>query len=386
MSSKYYSPYIDMTLPSDLGKLARQSGLGDFTLAFMQGRDSELSGSGADAHLKLGVVPTLSWGGFAPDELPTQKIASQIEHIQANRGTITISFGGYGGRDAAVIANQYSENLQDGPKHYSEARADRIAVNHLASEYQSVIDTYGVSQLDFDIEPDTITGDEKDLYDVVGDKAANHLRDLAINKLKAANPDLKVSFTVATQPDGLPHDPSYIGGNVLGILKQAKADHVDLDVVNIMAMDYFSGIKHPDMGQLAIDAAKATHKQLVHLGMGDVKVAITPMIGQNDNWQDPKTSEVFTLEDARHVTAFAAKTSWITGIGMWELPRDMAATKDTTNHEPTSHRSGVIQEQWEFSSIFDQVSGHPSAAGDDQFVFDQSIFGGQNLSPSEFLL
>lgn len=220
-----------------------------------------------------------------------------------------ISFGGYGGRDAAVIANQYSENLQGGPENYSETQADVIAVDHLTSEYQSVIDDYGVDHLDFDIEPDSITGDAKDLYDVVGDKAANHLRDLAINKLKAANPDLQVSFTIATQPDGLPHDPSYIGGDVLGILKQAKADQVDLDVVNIMAMDYFSGIKHPDMGQLAIDAAKATHRQLIKLGMDDVKVANTPMIGQNDNWQHPKTSEVFTLQDARQVTAFAAKTS-----------------------------------------------------------------------------
>lgn len=361
VSSKYYSPYIDMTLPSDLGKLARQSGLSDFTLAFMQGRDSELDGSGADAHLRQDVVPTLTWGGLGADDLPTRTIARQVEHIQDDGGTITISFGGYGGRDAAVIANQYSENLQEGPQHYSEAKADRVAVNHLTSEYQAVIDTYGVDHLDFDIEPDTITGDEADLYDVVGDKAANHMRDLAINKLKAANPDLEVSFTIATQPDGLPHDSSYIGGNVLGILKQAKADHVDLDVVNIMAMDYFAGIKHPDMGQLAIDAARATHRQLIHLGMDDVKIAITPMIGQNDNWQDPKTSEVFTLEDARQVTAFAAKTSWVTGVGMWELPRDMATTEDTTNRQPTSHRSGVIQDQWEFSSIFDQIGGHAAA-------------------------
>jgi len=428
VSSKYYSPYIDMTLPSDLGKLARQSGLSDFTLAFMQGRNSQLDGTGADAHLKQGEVPTLSWGGLAPGELPTQKIARQIEQIQADGGTITISFGGYGGRDVAVIANQYSENLQDGPKDYSKAQADRIAVTTLTAEYQSVIDTYGVDLLDFDIEPDTITGDGADLYDVVGDKAANHLRDLAINKLRAANPDLEVSFTIATQPDGLPHDPSYIGGNVLGILKQAKADHVDLDVVNIMAMDYFSGAKHPDMGQLAIDAAKAVHKQLINLGMDDVKIAITPMIGQNDNWENPKTSEVFTLEDARQVTAFVAKTSWVAGIGMWELPRDMAAARDTTNREPTSHRSGVIQDQWEFSSIFDQITRHASAgtdvlaggrgsdtltggAGDDQFVFNsrlgsnnvdritdfahrhdridlsQSIFGavGDRLSKGEFL-
>jgi chitinase len=365
--ARYYSPYIDMTLPSDLGKLARQSGLSDFTLAFMQGNDSQLDGSGADAHLKQGEVPKLSWGGLGPNALPTHKIVQQVDAIQADGGTVTVSFGGFGGRDVAVIANQYSENLQDGPDDFSKAHADRVALKTLTAEYQSVIHTYGVNHLDFDIEPDTITGDEADLYDVVGDKAANHLRDLAINRLKAANSDLKVSFTIATQPDGLPHDKSYMGGNVLGILKQAKADHVDLDVVNIMAMDYFTGEKHPDMGENAIDAAKAVHRQLIKLGMGDVKIAITPMIGQNDDWQNPRTSEVFTLQDARELTAFAAKTSWIAGIGMWELPRDMAATRDTTNHEPTSHRSGVIQDQWEFSSIFDGVTHH--AAAHDAFFF-----------------
>jgi hypothetical protein len=126
------------------------------------------------------------------------------------------------------------------------------------------------------------------------------------------------------------------------------------------------------MGELAIDAAKAVHKQLIHLSMDDVKIAITPMIGQNDNWQNPKTSEVFTLEDARQVTAFAAKTSWVTGIGMWELPRDMAATEDTTNHAPTSHRSSVIQDQWEFSSIFSEITGQasPGLASGDHFAFD----------------
>jgi hypothetical protein len=161
---------------------------------------------------------------------------------------------------------------------------------------------------------------------------------------------------------------------VLGILEQAKADHVDLDVVNIMAMDYFSGIKHPDMGKLAIDAAKAAHKQLVKLGMDDIKVAITPMIGQNDNWQHPKTSEVFTRQDARQITAFAAKTDWVVGIGMWELPRDIAARRDTTNHQPNSHHSGVIQDKWEFSSTFDRIGHHrASEERHHQFLFNRDF-------------
>jgi hypothetical protein len=357
LSSKYYSPFIDMTLPTtDLVELAQESGLRSFTLAFMQASKTEMDGTGADAHLKHNVTPTLGWGGLPATTLPTGVIVDEVKQIEALGGEVTISLGGYTGRDVAVVARQYAENLENGSQHLSAAAAEKAAIANLQAEYQSVINTYGVSHLDFDIENDTISGDGADLYQVVNDTEANHIRDLAIKKLEAANPDLKVTFTVATTPDGLADSSDSAGGDVLGMLKLAKQDGVKIDIVNIMAMDYFSGAHHPDMGQTAIDAANAVHKQLQGLGMGNVKIGITPMIGQNDNWQNPQTSEVFTLADARKVEAFAAATPWVAGMGAWELPRDREAGEDTTNTLPTDHTSGVVQDDWAFSSIFDKIT------------------------------
>jgi hypothetical protein len=357
LSSKYYSPFVDMTLPTtDLVELSRDSGLSSFTLAFMQASKSQMDGTGADAHLIQGETPTLGWGGLTATTLPTGVIVDEVKQVEALGGEVTISLGGYTGRDVAVVAEQYAENLQEGSQHLSAAAAEKAAVANLQTEYQSVINTYGVTHLDFDIENDTISGDSADLYQVVNDTEANHIRDLAIKKLEAANPDLDITFTVATTPDGLADDASSAGGDVLAMLQLAKQDGVKIDVVNIMAMDYFSGVDHPDMGQMAIDAAKAVHKQLQSIGMGNVKIGITPMIGQNDNWQNPDTSEVFTLADARKVEAFAAATPWVAGMGAWELPRDTESTEDTTNSLPTSTSSGVIQDAWEFSSIFDKIT------------------------------
>jgi hypothetical protein len=88
----------------------------------------------------------------------------------------------------ATLQRPLRAKIKPGPEHYSETEADGIAVDNLKLQYQSVIDTYGVDLLNFDVESDSISGSAKDLYDVVGDEAANHLRDLAINNLKAANP------------------------------------------------------------------------------------------------------------------------------------------------------------------------------------------------------
>ena len=209
-----------------------------------------------------------------------------------------------------------------------------------------MVSTYGIDHLDFDIENDSYNGR---MYDVVNDTAANHMRNMAIKAMEASNAGLQVSFTVATTPEGLASSDDSAGGNVLDVFAQAKADGVRIDVVNIMAMDYFDH-SGGSMADKAISAAQHVHQQLSGLGL-DVKIGITPMIGQND-----ALDEVFTLDDARTLEAFALKTSWVAGLGMWELPRDMAAEHDDLGVAPDSYHSGVAQAQYEFSSIFSDVA------------------------------
>jgi chitinase len=128
----------------------------------------------------------------------------------------------------------------------------------------------------------------------------------------------------------------------INLLAQAKQDGVDIDVVNIMAMDYGAYADSGDMGQDAIDAALATISQLRELGI-DAKVGITPMIGIND-----VQSEVFTVEDANQLMAFAKDNPDIASIGMWSLGRDNASQLNTVS--PVA--SGISQSEYEFTGVF----------------------------------
>src|SRR5439155_6228134 len=101
-----------------------------------------------------------------------------------------------------------------------------------------------------------------------------------------------VDFTLPAEVSGLTD-----GGVIL--LNNAKANGVDVNLVNIMTMDYGSTY---DMGQVAIDAAKATHTQLGNIWTGLSSAQLwqlagnTPMIGVNDN-----TNDVFSTSDANQL-------------------------------------------------------------------------------------
>ncbi len=419
-SAKTYSPYMDMTLPStNLAELAHESGVRDFTLAFMQGLKSQIDGVGPDAQLKQGETPTVGWGGISNTTLPEGVMIEQVREVQRLGGEVTVSFGGYTGRDIAVLARQYGDQLDSNPNDAMTAAEQTKAVNHLAAQYQSVVDTYGVDHLDFDIENSTISGLDIDIYKTINDTAANHIRNLAIEKLQANNPGLHVSYTVATTPGGL-NDTVENSGRVLQMFKDAKADGLKIDVINIMTMDYFSDTVNIDMGLTAINAAKAVYKQLTDsvaqggVGMTDVKIGITPMIGLNDYWNvaDNK-KEIFTLQDAQEIVDFAKATPWVAGVGAWQLTRDRAHAVDTTkdddwnqdlngpapaNHYPNGqmptpqngnvyagpdpNHSDIQQGEWAFSDIFGQMTKQ-ATGGDDIIAGGDEVNSFKGLGGSD---
>ena len=292
-ADQVFSPYIDMSLSSsqNLVEIVQAAGVEDITLAFMLN-------SGTDQ---------IGWGGVGNiqnDGLPGgSTMLAQIEAVQQQGVNVRVSFGGAVGSEPAL--------------QFSSADA-------LADAYQSVIDRYHVNALDFDIEGGAIAN-----------STANHLRNEVLVQLNLDNPDLDISFTLPVMPTGL----TYEGINLLA---QAKQDGVEIDVVNIMAMDYGAYADSGDMGQDAIDAALATVSQLRGMGI-DAKVGITPMIGIND-----VQSEVFTLEDATQLMAFAKDNPDIASIGMWSLGRDNASQLNTVS--PVA--SGITQNPYEFSGVF----------------------------------
>jgi chitinase len=289
-----FSPYIDMAMAvdADLVAISQASGIKNFTLAFVLSSDHGIGWQGV--------------GAITDDGLSNgSTILQQVQAIQAAGGNITISFGGAAGQEAALTAPNAAT---------------------LQAEYQSVIDRYHITAIDFDIEGAAVA----DLHSIT-------LRDQAIAGLEAANPDLKVSFTLPVLPTGL-------DANGLSVLQHAKADGVTIDIVNVMAMDYGTSVDNGgQMGLNAINAAKATALQLQNLGI-DAKIGVTPMIGVNDI-----ASEVFTQADAQALLTYAKSDPNIALLSMWSVARDNG--NGAGAHWASPDSSGLAQQPFEFAGI-----------------------------------
>lgn len=310
--SHYYAPYVDMTLyPTyNLVNAATSANIKYFSLAFIV----------ADSNNKP------SWGGYTEYEVNggsfDLQMRKQITDLRAVGGDVMVSFGG--------AANQ--------------ELAERITnVTQLTAAYQTVVDAYNVTHLDFDIE---------------GAAAANHAaidrRSQALALLQqnaaAAGRNLEIWFTLPVLPSGLTADGMYV-------VQSALRYGVHLAGVNIMAMDYGdSAAPSPthQMGKYAIDSANSLFNQLSTL-YGTSKtstelwgmIGVTPMIGLND-----VTTETFDLDAARQLLAFAQQKG-MSRISIWSLNRDTASTTSKTYVDTTS--SSIVQNKWDFSLIFETI-------------------------------
>ncbi|MET9497697.1 cellulose binding domain-containing protein [Streptomyces sp. NPDC006552] len=289
-----FAPYVDTSLypKFDLVAGAKATGVKEYNLAFIT--------SGGDCAPK--------WGGVS--DLGSDQVAAQIGDLRAADGDVRVSFGGASGTELALACSSAGD---------------------LAAAYQKVIDAYKLTKVDFDIEGGALP-----------DTAANTERAQAIATLQKKNPGLDVSFTLPVMPEGLTSDG-------VNFLKNAKANGVATDLVNIMAMDYgasYSG----DMGSYAEQAATATQAQLkTALGLSDAAawkaVAITPMIGVND-----VSTEVFKVDDATQLVSFA-KAKGLGGLSMWSATRDRQCPGGAANSaQPTC--SSVEQSANAFQKAF----------------------------------
>lgn len=253
---KTFAPYVESWLTSWNGKsLIEVPGAKAFTFAFCLSKHGKPSFDGT---------------------MPADRFLKEAKAIRAAGKDIRIAFGGASGRELAT-------DLRD--------------EKALLAAYRSVVDLYECRYLDFDIEGAAVS-----------DVETNARRNRALKKLQDACPGLKIDFTVAVMPSGLPRE-------VLAMLEDASAAGVKINSVNIMAMNYHDDPKS-DMGALAISAARSTKKQLDAAKIGASGVGITPMIGKND------TSEVFALSHAKTVVDFARSTPWVNFLGFWALGRD----------------------------------------------------------------
>jgi chitodextrinase len=289
---KIFAPYVDVLLyPAfSINDAFEQTGQPYFTLAFIT----------ADTDCKP------AWGGVIAME--DNYYLNEINTLRQKGGDVIISFGGANGTEPAMCHSD---------------------VDALQADYQSVIDRYQVSWVDFDIEGWA-----------VGDRASIDLRNKAIKGLQEANPELTVAFCLPVLPSGLTHDGLYV-------LENALANGVRVDVVNVMAMDYGDwAAPNPEgnMGQYAMDAAVNTYQQALGLGLNPL-MGVTPMIGQND-----VASERFYLSDAEELLSWAETTDWVAMLSMWSAGRDNGGCGDKIWADPTC--SGLTQTDFAFTDIF----------------------------------
>ncbi|HEU5118456.1 MAG TPA: cellulose binding domain-containing protein [Isosphaeraceae bacterium] len=308
-----FAPYVDMTMNQapDLASTAQSLGVKYFNLAFVV----------ADSANRP------SWGGYSSYEVNNSdfdlSLKSQISALRGVGGDVAVSFGGANGMELA------------------QALTD---VKALQSAYQSVINAYRLSRIDFDIEGGA-----------VADHASIDRRSQAVAALQqaaaASGKPLQVWFTLPVLPSGLTQDGLYV-------LRSALDYGVEISGVNVMAMDYGDyAAPNPSgqMGDYAIQAAASTFNQLKGLygaSRTDAQlwgmIGITPMIGQND-----APSEVFTQTDAQKLLAFAEQNG-LGELSMWSLNRDMQNANGRVN-DADSTSSGILQKPYEFSLILQAI-------------------------------
>ncbi|MGW4379238.1 cellulose binding domain-containing protein [Kitasatospora sp. NPDC004531] len=299
------APYVDLgayPTPS-LPALSAASGIKEFSLAFIINGSQQC---------------TASW--FGAYDATTGWNKDDMDAVRAAGGDVRPSFGGANGTELAQSCT---------------------TVAALAAQYQKVVDVYTLDRVDFDIEGTAVT-----------DHASVDRRSAALAQVQAAQHakgrELKVSLTLPVLPSGLTADGVYI-------LQSAKNAGLNVDLVNVMAMD-FGDWAAPSpagkMGAYAIQAAQSTQAQIrsVWTNLTDAQayamVGVTPMLGQNDT-----ASEVFGISDAQQLIAFAQQNH-LGELAFWEMTRDANAC---TGSLPKC--TNIPQTPYQFSKLFAAYKG-----------------------------
>lgn len=286
-----YTPYIDVTVNAEWSDWQN----------YPDGRPNPLYSQEADnwkvdglifGFVTLSVHKNPCWAG--QDAMPKDWALPLANDLNAAHQKVIISFGGAANSDIST--------------HFSSPE--------LVDIYQSFIDDYSAYGLDFDL--------ENGLYN--SNNICQALKVIAKN-----NPQVAISFTLPTMPSGLT-------STGLNIVEQAHKAGLTF-TVNGMAMDYYDARYSTDMGKAAVDAANSIAGQLQSIGIhgGISVVAITPMIGMNDD------GSMFKLKDADTLAKFSRQNG-LKFIGIWDFNRDNPSRYTyvdlTTSSNPEQRVSG----------------------------------------------
>ncbi len=287
LPAHFAAPYLQVTT-GDVGDINADlsaTGLKYYTLAFLIPQS--------------GCTPMWEDGNYS---LGT--FNSQISALQAAGGQIIVSSGGASGGELAQTCTD---------------------VSSLTAAYANIVNTTGVTRLDFDIEGSTLS-----------DTAATTRRDQALAALQRQNPAVQVDFTLGVAPSGLPTG----NASEYALLQDAQSNGVNVSIVNIMTMDFYDG--QPVLSD-AESAASNTADQLAGLygistSAAYAKLGLTPIAGTNDD------GSVFSQSDASSLESFAAGNG-VAELAFWEVDG---------YDKPTGYA---------YSRIFNAITGGSSGGG-----------------------
>jgi Glycosyl hydrolases family 18 len=298
-----YAPYFETWTTDGLTTIAQQSGAKYFTLAFLE----TLSKSSC----------TLAWDGNRADPVTNNHYSSDIASLRALGGDVIPSFGGWS-------ADQGGTEIADSCKD----------VGTIAAAYEDVLTRYNVTRLDMDVEGRSLNRTD-------GIDRRNRALKLVQDWAAQQGRPFQVSYTLPTSASGL--EPSAVA-----ILQNAIANHTRVDVVNIMAFDYYDRIT-TDMGTAATNAADGTATQLRNLGL-NATIGITLMPGLDDY---PRKTEKTTHDHAQQVLDYA-RANGLSTLSIWAIQRDNGGCPGVTG---SNSCSGIVQNTWDFTNLLQPFTG-----------------------------
>jgi Glycosyl hydrolases family 18 len=305
-----YAPYFETWTTDSIATIAQQSGAKYLTLAFLE----TLSKTSC----------TLAWNGSSSQTISSGRYLSDIASLRSTGGDVIPSFGGWS-------ADQGGTEIGDSCKD----------VNAIATAYESVVTTYGVTRLDMDIEGRSLT--KTDGIDR-RNKAIKLLQDWA-----AANGrTVQVQYTLPTSPSGLE-------SSGLAVIQNAVANGVRIDVVNPMVFDYYDRVT-TDMGAAAVSAEQGLHAQLRTLLPSKTEAQLWAMQGatiMNGLDDYPRRTESTSLADAQRLLDFA-RANGMSTLSMWAIQRDNGGCPGNTG---SNNCSGIVQNTWDFSHLLEPFTG-----------------------------
>ncbi|MGH3760325.1 chitinase [Actinophytocola sp.] len=250
----------------------------------------------------------LSGGGCSPAWDSTRPLTGGVDEqaineIRAAGGDVVPSLGGWSG-------NKLGPNCS--------------SPEELAGAYQQVIDAYGLSAIDIDIE----NTDEFE-NEVVQDRILNALKIVEQN-----NPGIQTIITFGTTTTG----PNYYGGR---LIDQAAALGANIDVFTIMPFDFGSSDIYTD----TVAAATGLKDRLKSaFGWSDAEafshMGISGMNGLSDQ------QEMTSLDTWTGIRDWA-KSNGLARLAFWAVNRDRGCPGGGV----VSNCSGIDQPDWEFTRI-----------------------------------